>query len=55
MTPGRTYLNSINPLVPRLRYRAYAGKYEPLLPWAESLKRDKIKTIFYRCLVYNAS
>ena len=32
-------------LVLRLRYRACAWKYEPLLPGAESLKRDKIKII----------
>ena len=43
MTPRTTYLSSIDTLAYlRLRYRELAGKYEPLLSCAESLK---IKTI----------
>ena len=47
MTPRRTYLPSINTLDCSKAeiYRACASKYEALLPCAESLKRDKIKTI----------
>ena len=32
-------------LVPRLRYRACAWKYEPILPCVASLNRDKIITL----------
>ena len=42
MTPRRTNVPS---LAPRLRYKACAWKYKPVLPCTESLTREKIKTI----------
>ena len=52
MTPRTTYLPSITPYLGlRLRYKACASKYEPLLPCTECMTR--LKQFVYRCQIYD--